>query len=500
MAALARHPNYFLSEDKMTKSKTPEFLEQPLQSERRHVKVAIIGAGSAGLSARREVSLRTDDYVVIDGGPLGTTCARVGCMPSKVLIQAGADFHRRTVLAEQGILGADALHVDRDAVFEHVRSLRDRFVRSVKSSLSEDDPHLVRGYAELVDENTLRVGEMEIEADQIIFATGSSPIVPKPWRDSLGDRLLTTDELFELEHVPARWVVVGLGVIGLEMGQALANLGAEVHALSLDRAFGGLSDSAIQDEVFDILSGNMNVHLTPLEAAERTENGVLATLKDGTQIEADRVLVAIGRRPNLGGFEFERFVTTERGIPSYDPQTMRIEDKPWFIAGDVAGVAPLLHEASDEGRIAGRNAASESDLPFVRRTPMAVTFSEPPIAVVGARRAALVASGVDFATGVIRYKGQGRAIVKLKEYGLAHLYADKATGRLLGAEMVAPGADHLAHLLAWSIQSGQTVWDLLAMPFYHPVLEEGLRTALRGLRDEIEEKTGSRSELELPVA
>ena len=120
--------------------------------------VVIIGAGTAGLSARREIEKKTDSYIVIDDGPLGTTCARVGCMPSKVLIQVADDYHRRLSLAEEGINGASTLSLDGKKVMQHVRKLRDRFVRGVMGGMDEwTDGRLVRGRATLVDKNTVEV-------------------------------------------------------------------------------------------------------------------------------------------------------------------------------------------------------------------------------------------------------------------------------------------------------------------------------------------------------
>ena len=157
---------------------------------------------------------------------------------------------------------------------------------------------------------------------------------------------------------------------------------------------------------------------------------------------------------------------------------MQCGTSPIFIAGDANHDLPLLHEAADEGRIAGENAALWPNVkPGLRRTPLAAVFSDPQLAVVGNRLIDL-APGT-FVTGEVSFENQGRSRVMLRNRGLLHVYADVATGLLLGAELIGPDAEHLAHLLAWAIQSGMTVERSLEMPFYHPVVEEGLRTALR---------------------
>ncbi len=214
------------------------------------------------------------------------------------------------------------------------------------------------------------------------------------------------------------------------------------------------------------------------------DGDLVLTLGDGTELAVDAALVTVGRRPNLAGIGLEELGVDLRAIP-VDPHTLRIADRPWYLPGDVNGTRPILHEASDEGRIAGYNAVRDEDQAFERRVSMGVTFSSPNIAMVGENHRQLTERGADFVTGRVSFEGQGRAIVKHKEVGLARLYVERNDGRLLGAELFAPDGEHHAHLLAWSIQQGLTVNALLGMPFYHPVTEEGLRTALRDAQSQL---------------
>jgi dihydrolipoamide dehydrogenase len=160
---------------------------------------------------------------------------------------------------------------------------------------------------------------------------------------------------------------------------------------------------------------------------------------------------------------------------------------PIFVAGDAAIELPLLHEAADEGRIAGENAAH---YPAVyrraRRTGLGIVFSDPQIAIAGRGYNDLTKASIDFECGEVSFEDQGRARVIGQNKGLLRVYAERSTGRLLGAEMIGPAAEHIGHLLAWSIQSQLTVIEALQRPFYHPVLEEGLRTALRNLAAALE--------------
>ena len=194
----------------------------------------------------------------------------------------------------------------------------------------------------------------------------------------------------------------------------------------------------------------------------------------------DYVLAATGRTPNVHGLGLENtsLALDARGVPLFDRNTMQCGTSPIFIAGDAGDDLPLLHEAADEGRIAGENAARFPDVrPAPRRTPLAVVFSDPQLAVVGARYADLTPG--TFVTGEVSFEDQGRSRVMLRNRAACTSTPTSRRGRLLGAEMIGPDAEHIGHLLAWAIQAELTVERALAMPFYHPVVEEGLRTALR---------------------
>ena len=452
----------------------------------KHLDTIIIGAGSAGLAALREVRKQTERYLLINEGPYGTTCARVGCMPSKALVEAAKAYHARLRLAEFGIQGGEKLRADLPAVLRRVRALRDRFVSGVLEITSNLGERSIAGHARLLGPDRVEVDDRVYKARRIILATGSSPVVPAPWRQ-LGDRVLTTDSIFEQTSLPDRIGVIGLGAIGIEFAQALAHLGIEVHAFDQGPSWAGLTDARVNDALRAILESDMTVHTG--NAVELSPSGTGVCIRAGTvELEVPHVLVAIGRRPNLDGLGLESLGVErdERGMPPFDPQTTRIADLPVFIAGDANGHAALLHEAADEGHMAGLNAFTGEATCFERRTPIGIIFCEPEVALVGQRFAELDAGQV--AIGEVDFTSQGRASIAQRNQGLARIYAARTDARLLGAEMCAPAAEHMAHLLALAIGRDLTVHDLLGMPFYHPVLEEGLRTALRDLARQFEKK------------
>ncbi|MEH6355499.1 MAG: FAD-dependent oxidoreductase, partial [Marinobacter sp.] len=201
--------------------------------------------------------------------------------------------------------------------------------------------------------------------------------------------------------------------------------------------------------------------------------------------EFDCLLAATGRRPNIDGLDIQNadLQLDDQGIPVFNGYTLRCGDSHIFIVGDVNNEAPLLHEAADEGRIAGDNAGRYPDVRAgLRKVPLAVVFTDPQIASVG-----LTIQQVDercrghYAVGEVSFENQGRSRVIGKNRGLLRVYGEHGSGLFMGAEMFGPAAEHIAHLLAWSAQRRMTVSDMLDMPFYHPVIEEGLRSALQDL-------------------
>jgi len=451
-----------------------------------NVEVAVIGAGTAGLSAYRAAVAGGRRTVLIEGGAYGTTCARVGCMPSKLLIAASEAAHGPQKWPEFGLRIDGSIAVDGKAVMGRVKRERDRFVGFVLEgvdAIAESDH--VRGYARFVDDTTLVVDDhTQIVFDRAVIATGSSTAIPPALR-AAGDRLIVNDDVFAWDDLPRSVAVFGPGVIGLELGQALHRLGVDVLLFGRSGHVGPFSDPAIRAYATRTFQNELAFDPgAELGAIERTGDRVVVRYRgsDGMARSAsvDFVIAATGRTPNVRGLGLEKttLALDSRGVPMYDRTTMQCGQHPIFIAGDASDDLPLLHEAADEGRIAGQNAARYPDVqPRPRRAPLAIVFTDPQLAVAGTRFADLAPE--TFVTGTASFEDQGRSRVMLKNKGLLHVYADIATQTLAGAEMIGPDAEHIGHLLAWAIQAKLTVAETLAMPFYHPVVEEGLRTALR---------------------
>lgn len=466
------------------------------------VDVAVIGAGTAGLAAYRAAAAVSPKVLMIEGGIHGTTCARVGCMPSKLLIAAGDAAHHAT---HAGPFGVHAkVEVDGRAVMDRVRRERDRFVGFVIDSVEAIPPeHKLHGRARFTAPGVLQVDRVDaagsaplasVKARAIVIATGSSPFVP-PMFEGVRDRLVVNDDVFAWETLPASVAVFGAGVIGLELGQALRRLGVRVSVFGRSNTIGPLTDPVVKASALAAFREEMPVFPdATVRSVRRVPDGVEVTYDDlegVTKVETFAyALVAAGRRANLGGIGLEHsgVKLDARGTPLFDRTTLQCEGTSVFIAGDANDDVPLLHEAADEGKIAGENAARYPTINAgLRRSLLAITFTEPQIAIAGATYATLsqASAGRDVVVGEIAFADQGRSRVMLQNRGIGHVYADRATGQFLGAELVGPRVEHIGHLLAWAHQQRLTIDAMLSMPFYHPVVEEGLRTALRDAASKI---------------
>lgn len=443
--------------------------------------IVIVGAGTAGIAALREALKHTTNVVLVEKGEGGTTCARTGCMPSKALIHAARLYASHRKFAETGIDGAEGLSPDIPRILRQVRRKRDRFVRGVHEGLEPIDHYIVRGEARFETPTCLRVDGKLYHTRHSIIATGSVPIVPKAFAGIPKKRILTSDTLFEQRDLPERIGVVGLGPLGLELAQALAMLDRKVVAVHRGETVGGLSIPELSGEMQRILSRSMIVH-TGMEADAGMEGKSLVLRAGGERYEVDALFVSAGRRPVTNGLGLRRLKVPlqDSGVPWYDPATLQLPNLPIFLAGDVTDERAILHEAADEGKRAAYNACcglQGGSRRVAHHVPLHIVFTDPNIAYIGARRGEL--QGKDILVGEVSFENQGRAVIEQRNEGRIELFLDARDTTLLGAEMLAPEGEHLAHLLAWAMQRRLTARDLLAMPFYHPTFEEALRTALK---------------------
>lgn len=465
----------------------------------REVSVAVIGAGTAGQNAFRQASKTTKNIVIINDGFWTTTCATVGCMPSKLLLAAADRAHHAKYSDLFGI-HAD-VKIDGKQVMARVQAERDRFANSVKKQV-EGWPadKKISGRAHINKEGLIEINDEVIKADKIIVATGSTPFIPNNWADKLGDTLLTSDTVFELSDLPTSMAVIGAGAIGLEIAQALTRLGVSVTLFNHANRVGGLKDEDINQKAIECLGNELTMQLDSkvedvgTQTNEDKNQAAFIKYKDSHgkegQWQGEYVLVATGRRNNLEqlGVENIGVELDDKNRPkNLDINTGQIGNLEVYIIGDANVHIPLLHVASDEGFSAGSAVCKNNKGAYIRppAVPLSIVFCEPQIANVGMSLTAIKDSERKYVIGKVSFDNQGRSRVMGVNCGLLHIYGCKKTDKILGASMVGPDAEYIAHILAVAITNDLSVKELLDTPFYHPTILEGLRTALRDVQDQM---------------
>ena len=508
----------------------------PLESEKniRYVDAAVIGAGTAGQNAYRQIRKVTDNLVIINEGFWSTTCATIGCMPSKLLIAAAERAYHAQCSEEFGIEGTPVINGPQ--VMKRLQDERDHFASgALKTVDSWEEANKLHGRAAFSESGLIEVhtatGEiLYIKAKHIIIATGSTPFVPEGWKTDLGEALITSDTVFELSDLPSSMAVVGAGAIGLELAQAMSRLGVKVALFNRNAKVGGLQDEAINKKAIACFEQELDLRLdsTIDKLSLGSDQGSTQAIIEYTDANGEskiwrgeKVLVATGRRNSLHtlGLEHIGVKLDDKNRPlNLDKLTGNIEGTAIYIVGDANAHIPLLHVASNEGYLAGKEVALKISGKFEKvtmaevitkdpdcssdatilndmspkkshtaATPMSIIFSSPQIMNVGQSLSEIKEAGQDYVTGEVSFDNQGRSRVMGVNCGLLHIYACPKTSLILGASMVGPDAEYIAHILATAITNQVEIDGLLASPFYHPTILEGLRTALRDANDKIRE-------------
>jgi dihydrolipoamide dehydrogenase len=444
--------------------------------------VVVIGVGTAGLKSYKAATARNADVAIVERGSGGSTCTRVGCMPSKLLIAAARMAHNARRAHDFGITVGD-ISVNPARLWARVRAERDRFVASVLEeyhAIPKD--HVIHGTARFAGPDTIIVGDDRISAKRgIIIATGARPIIPS-LLDPVRELVHTHETIFELNDLPVAMAVIGAGPLGLELAQAFARLGVEVTVLDEGNSIGGLKDPATNSVAIDALGDEMSIKLgVSVEASLTEDNRARLAWSDG-EVVVDLVLAATGRPPAIQGLNLDatRLALDDHGMPLFDRSTHRCGDSNIFIVGDADAWRPVLHEAARAGGIAGDVAMGGT--PPKMLPAFAVAFTEPNLSEVGVSFDSLPK---DARIGEAEVRDNGRAVAGGETQGLVRLYAD-ANGKLIGASIVAPDGEHLGHLASLAIDRGMNVAELADQRWYHPTIEELLQSAARDMLKEDE--------------
>lgn len=453
--------------------------------------IIIIGAGTAGISAYKEAIKHTQNILIVNDGPWDTTCARVGCMPSKVLISSANRAYEIQSTSNLGL--SVSASIDTSQVMTHVRALRDRFTQATLKDVEQwNAQHKVSGFATFIDADTIQVGGLIYQAKSFIIAVGSTPNINAEWKILLGDRLITSNEIFELPTLPNSLAVIGSGVIALELAQAMHRLGVHTTMFTRSQRVGTLSSPNLQQLAQHTLSEELDIRFQTLpHTVSKSDHGVRLHFEDqnpSTSLEYDYLLMATGRQSLLNGLKLENIDPSFKELKNLPIsfETKQLGNFPIFVVGDAFTDTPIQHEAALEGKTVVQNCLNYPHLSRLKTlTPLGIVFTQPEMVIVGKSFKQLNSQNIAFVLGYADYSRQGRALVLGKNQGAVELYIDKASRKLLGAELFVEAAEHLGHLLAWVIDEELTIDEILQKPFYHPTLEEGLRTALKHARRQL---------------
>ncbi|NOY55564.1 MAG: mercury(II) reductase [Actinobacteria bacterium] len=450
----------------------------------------IIGSGSAAFAAAIKARDLGASVAIAEKGTIGGTCVNVGCVPSKALLRPAELYHQAGhspfagVATFAGDLDLGVLIAAKDELVGVLR--QEKYV----DLLDVYDIDLIRGTARFTGPNAVEVDGRPITAGRYLIATGASPWVPPI--EGLDDTdYLTSTTALELTELPEELIVVGANAIGLELGQLFAHLGSKVTWVeALDRIA-----PFEEPEISDLLRGNLvsdggQVYENAVARRAGTDGDrtwlEIETGGTGARLEADRLLIATGRRANTAnlGLDFADVGTDKHGSIVVDASFATSNPAVWA-AGDVTTIPQFVYVAAASGNIAAENALRAAGRAIDLRTMPRVTFTSPPIASVGLTEEAARETGRPVVTSILPLDSVPRALVNRDTAGVIKLVADESTGELLGAHMLAEGAGDVIQAAVVAMHYHATVDEIAGM--FHPYLTmaEALKLAAQTFNKDV---------------
>jgi dihydrolipoamide dehydrogenase len=443
--------------------------------------VVVIGGGPGGYVCAIRCAQHGLKTACVEGrGALGGTCLNVGCIPSKALLHASEMLHETQ--ATWGKMGIEVNGVGFD--LGKMLAYKDETVRSntqgIEFLFKKNKVDWVQGWGEIASAGQVRVADRTLKAKNIVIATGSEP-ANLPGVEVDEERVVTSTGALELREVPKRMIVIGAGIIGLELGSVWSRLGAEVTVIEyLDHVTPG-QDAEVQRN-FQRLLKKQGLDFVLGAAVQEVQKGNALTVryklrKDESEhdAEADVVLVATGRRPFTNGLGLEGAgVETERGVIKTDRWRTNV-DGVWAI-GDVTAGPMLAHKAEDEGMAVADEIAGKHGHVNYGVIP-SVIYTAPEVAAVGETEQALKEAGRKYKVGKFAFMANARAKANFAAEGFVKLLADAATDRILGCHVIGPAAGDLIHEVCVAMEFGAAAEDLALTCHAHPTYSEAMREA-----------------------
>jgi len=477
-----------------------------MTTETKRYDVAILGAGPGGYVCALDCARLGLKTALIEARELGGTCLNRGCIPTKTLLHS-AEVYREALEAAK--FGVSATDVSFDYSVANAR--REKVVAQSRTGIKNLEKaagvDVLFGRGVLTSATTIRVEPtaasaadaepFEIEAEKIVVATGANPSRP-PIPGLESPEVWTSDELLTASALPESAVIVGGGVIGVEFATLLAALGKKVTILegapgillAVDPELTKLLARQFKKWKIDVKTG---VKVTQIDATagQNGENGEAASVETVVSFEekgeiktvaAERCVVCVGRSPATRGLGLEAagVATTARGFIEVD-EFLRTNVPNIFAIGDATGKIQLAHVASEQARVAARACAGKFDVAMNYDVVPSCVYSTPEIGLVGLSESAATEAGLAVEVGTFRVPANGRAQSAGVDSGLVKVVADAATGKLLGAQMLAPRATDMIAEVAVALKAGLTAAEFVATIHPHPTFSEALQDAARSI-------------------
>ncbi|WP_353084624.1 dihydrolipoyl dehydrogenase [Flavobacterium sp.] len=450
--------------------------------------VVIIGSGPGGyVSAIRCAQLGFKTAIIEKYSTLGGTCLNVGCIPSKALLASSHHFEELQHFADHGIEVSGEVNVNLEKMISRKQAVVDQTSGGVKFLMDKNNITVLEGLGSFLDATHVAVtksdGKSEtIEAKNIIIATGSKPST-LPFIKLDKERIITSTEALKLPEVPKHLVIIGGGVIGIELGQVYLRLGAQVSVVEyLDRIIPGM-DAGLSKELTKVLKKQGMKFYTSHQVKSVTRKGKVVTVQadnakgETVSLEGDYCLVAVGRRPYTDGLNAEKagVKLTERGMVEVNDHLQTSVSNIYAI-GDVVRGAMLAHKAEEEGTMVAEILAGQKPHIDYNLIP-GVVYTWPEVAAVGKTEEQLIADGVAYKAGSFPFKALGRARAGGDTDGFVKILADAKTDEVLGVHMIGARCADLIAEAVTAMEFRASAEDISRMSHAHPTFAEAIKEA-----------------------
>jgi dihydrolipoamide dehydrogenase len=445
-------------------------------------KLLIIGGGPGGYVCGIRAGQLGIDTIVVEADKPGGTCLNVGCIPSKALIHAADEFHKLTTFADHASLGISTTKpsIDLARTVAWKDGIVKRLTAGVSGLLKKAGTRYVVGTARFLDGKTVEVtgadGKQTISAENIVIATGSVPS-ELPFLPFGGD-IISSTEALSLTEVPARLAIVGGGYIGLEVGTAMAKLGAKVTIVEFAERILPQYDAELTKPVVKRLKELEVEVLTGTAAKGLSGKKLEVETPDGNtqKIEADKILVTVGRRPRTGAVGLQELSLTMDGLFIQIDEKCQTSMRGVYAIGDVTGDPMLAHRAMAQGEMVAEIVAGKNRV-WDKQCIPAVCFTDPEIVDCGLSPDAAKAAGLEVKVGTFPFQANGRAMTMEREDGFVRVVARADNHLVLGLQAVGSGISELSAAFALAIEMGARLEDIAATIHAHPTQSEALQEA-----------------------